>query len=127
MVVFKGTSPFNLVEWMTDFTMSKIKPHGEYLPGMVHEVHTANLPAPPPPNRRFLFFFYPFALLTVACEKGFYEQFQWPVYLRAITDEVGDREDNEDNRHHASKTPRPSPLKYVASLVHKRQRPLVLV
>ena len=42
-VVFKGTSPFNFVEWMVDFTMSKISPHDDYLPGMVHEVRR-----PPP-------------------------------------------------------------------------------
>ena len=30
-VVFKGTSPFDFVEWMVDFTMSKVSPHDELL------------------------------------------------------------------------------------------------
>jgi hypothetical protein len=37
VVVFKGTSPFDCVGWMTDFTMLKTKPYGESLPGMIHE------------------------------------------------------------------------------------------
>lgn len=64
IVVFKGTSPFNFTEWMTDLTMSKIKPHGENLPGMVHE--------------------------------GFYEQFQWPIYLKSIKNEEHEDEVNYD-------------------------------
>jgi hypothetical protein len=57
VILFKGTSPFNWAEWMLDCTMSKIKPHGENLPGMVHE--------------------------------GFYEQIEWPIYLRPVTGEQG--------------------------------------
>jgi hypothetical protein len=50
-VVFKGTSSFNFTEWMIDFTMSKIKPHGENLPGMIHEVKPF-LPVFPPCSLR---------------------------------------------------------------------------
>jgi hypothetical protein len=38
VVTFKGTSPFNLTEWLTDAIMYKIRPKWKYnLPGLVHQ------------------------------------------------------------------------------------------
>lgn len=39
--------------------------------------------------------------------QGFYEQFQWPVYLRAITDEDDGEVDETEQGHQADDVPDP--------------------
>ena len=38
ILVFRGSSPFDLSEFLMDSTLHKIKPDPDVLPGMVHEV-----------------------------------------------------------------------------------------
>lgn len=38
VLVFKGTSPYNLTEWLTDCTIRKSAAKNNVLPGLVHSV-----------------------------------------------------------------------------------------
>lgn len=38
VIVFKGTGPFNIMEWLRDFKIKMIPAPNDELPGLVHEV-----------------------------------------------------------------------------------------
>lgn len=94
VVVFKGTSPFDCVDWLTDLTMSKLKPHGESLPGMVHEVPTTI-----PPFCSSTLSPFPLAEFPRLRLQGFVKVFEWPWYRKPIPDEYTPRVLNV-HRHH---------------------------
>jgi hypothetical protein len=41
VVVFRGTSPFDISELLLDSMLQKVRPENDVLPGMVHEVRQA--------------------------------------------------------------------------------------